>query len=329
MISFNISNKILHWYDNNKRDLPWRKPRSLQQSQYFTLVSEIMLQQTQVITVVPYFNKFIKELPDFVKLSNVSDKKLYKLWEGLGYYSRASNLKKAANIIVNKYKKKLPNTLKELKELPGIGEYTSRAILSLEFNKKVIPLDGNIERLLKRVLYLKRPDEISKTYLMEKVDFFGHSNRQRDYVQSLMELGALVCKPIDPKCNNCPITKYCSSFKYKDFKIKKKEKKNMIKYFESKVYINKNKIFLVKNNKFNFLKNFFIFPMHEINKNKFISSKLEKTEIKLSNIIMKIIINKRNNCPKEKGLFLNLKKIDEIILPSFTKKLYKLSQNLK
>ena len=324
MISFNISNKILHWYDNNKRDLPWRKPKSLQQSQYFTLVSEIMLQQTQVITVVPYFNKFIKELPDFVKLSNVSDKKLYKLWEGLGYYSRASNLKKAANIIVNKYKKKLPNTLKELKELPGIGEYTSRAILSLEFNKKVIPLDGNIERLLKRVLYLKRPDEISKTSLMEKVDFFGHSNRQRDYVQSLMELGALVCKPIDPKCNNCPITKYCSSFK-----IKKKEKKNMIKYFESKVYINKNKIFLVKNNKFNFLKNFFIFPMHEINKNKFISSKLEKTEIKLSNIIMKIIINKRNNCPKEKGLFLNLKKIDEIILPSFTKKLYKLSQNLK
>ena len=172
MIISSIPNKILYWYDNNKRDLPWRKPKSLKQSQYFTLVSEIMLQQTQVKTVIPYFNKFIKELPDFIKLSNVSDKKLFKLWEGLGYYSRASNLKKAANIIVNKYKKKLPNTLKELKELPGIGEYTSRAILSLEFNKKVIPLDGNIERLLKRVLYLKRPDEISKKYLMEKVVFF-------------------------------------------------------------------------------------------------------------------------------------------------------------
>ena len=149
MIASSISNKILLWYDNNKRDLPWRIPKSSQQSQYFTLVSEIMLQQTQVKTVVPYFIKFIKELPNFTKLSNVSEKKLYKLWEGLGYYSRAKNLKKTADIIVDKYKKKLPNNLKELKELPGIGDYTSRAILSLEFNKKVIPLDGNIERLLK------------------------------------------------------------------------------------------------------------------------------------------------------------------------------------
>ena len=329
MISSSISNKILNWYDNNKRDLPWRKPKSLQQSQYFTLVSEIMLQQTQVMTVVPYFNKFIKELPNFIKLSKVSDKKLFKLWEGLGYYSRASNLKKAANIIVNKYKKNLPNTLNELKELPGIGEYTSRAILSLEFNKKVIPLDGNIERLLKRVLYLKKTNEISKTYLMERVDFFGHSNRQRDYVQSLMELGALVCKPKDPNCNNCPITKNCNSFKYKDFQIKKKAKKYIIRYFETKVYVNKNKLFLVKNNNFNFLKNFFIFPMYEINKKKFNSSKLKKTNIKLSNITMKIIINKIKNCPKGKGIFLNSKKLDKIILPSFTKKLYKLSQTFK
>ena len=329
MISSSISNKILHWYDNSKRDLPWRKPKSLQQSQYFTLVSEIMLQQTQVKTVVPYFNKFVKELPNFVKLSNVSDKKLFKLWEGLGYYSRASNLKKAANIIVNKYKKKLPNNLKELKELPGIGDYTSRAILSLEFNKKVIPLDGNIERLLKRVLYLKKPNEVSKTNLMDKVNFFGHSDRQRDYVQSLMELGALVCRPLDPQCNNCPITKYCVSFRYKDFKIRKKEKKNKIKYFESKVYINKNELFLVKNKKFNFLKNFFMFPMNEINKKKFISSKLKKTKIKLSNITMKIIINKRKNYPKVKGQILKSQEIDKIILPSFTKKLYKLSQNLK
>ena len=106
MIASSISNKILLWYDNNKRDLPWRIPKSSQQSQYFTLVSEIMLQQTQVKTVVPYFIKFIKELPNFTKLSNVSENKLYKLWEGLGYYSRAKNLKKTADIIVDKYKKK-------------------------------------------------------------------------------------------------------------------------------------------------------------------------------------------------------------------------------
>ncbi len=329
MISSSISNKILQWYDNNKRDLPWRKPKSSQQSQYFTLVSEIMLQQTQVKTVVPYFTKFTEELPNFTKLSNVSEKKLYKLWEGLGYYSRASNLRKTANIIVDKYNKKLPNNLKELKELPGIGDYTSRAILSLEFNKKVIPLDGNIERLLKRVLLLKKPNEISKTYLMKKVDFFGYSHRQRDYVQSLMELGALVCKPIDPQCMNCPLTKYCKSFKCKDFKIKKKGKKNKVKYFESKVYIDKNKLYLVKNNKFNFLKDFLIFPMCEINKKKFTSSKLKKTMIKLSNLNMKIVINKSKNFPNGKGLVLNSQKIDKIILPTFTKKIYKMSQGLK
>ena len=169
MVTLNISNKILNWYDNNKRDLPWRHPKSKVQSHYYTLISEFMLQQTQVKTVIPYFKKFVYEIPNINSLSKVDDRKLLKLWEGLGYYSRAKNLKRTAKLILKRKKKHLlPDTLKDLKELPGIGDYTSKAILALEYNRKVIPLDGNIERLIKRIFYLRKINEIKKENLMLK-----------------------------------------------------------------------------------------------------------------------------------------------------------------
>ena len=241
MYNTNISNKILDWYDNNKRDLPWRKPKSKIQSQYFTLVSEIMLQQTQVNTVIPYFVRFINQIPNIKSLSKVSNSKLLKLWEGLGYYSRARNLKKTAKLIIKNKNSELPSSINELKKLPGVGDYTSRAILALEFNKKVIPIDGNIERLLKRILFLRRKKDIKKENLKIKSDFFGFSSRQRDYIQALMELGALVCKPSNPICKSCPIKKNCISFKKQDFKINKKSKINKTKYFKANIYSNKKK----------------------------------------------------------------------------------------
>ena len=151
----NIPKKILHWYDNNKRTLPWRKHISKKQTQYFTLVSEFMLQQTQVKTVIPYFNNFINKIPNLKKLANVSEAKLMKCWEGLGYYSRARNLKKTAKKIISEFNGNLPSTIEELKTLPGIGDYTSRAIMAIAFNKPIIPLDGNVERVLKRIFYLR------------------------------------------------------------------------------------------------------------------------------------------------------------------------------
>ena len=158
----NIPNKILNWYDNNKRDLPWRKKVSGTRKEYFTLVSEFMLQQTQVKTVIPYFENFISKIPDLKILSTVSDAKLMKCWEGLGYYSRARNLKKSAKYIINEFNGQLPNNEDDLKSLPGVGDYTSKAIMAIAFNKKIIPLDGNVERILKRVFYLKKQKEISK-----------------------------------------------------------------------------------------------------------------------------------------------------------------------
>jgi len=320
----NISKKILHWYDNNKRLLPWRKHVSKKQTQYFTLVSEFMLQQTQVKTVIPYFNNFINKIPNLKKLSNVNDGKLMKCWEGLGYYSRAKNLKKTAKKIILEFNGNLPNTIEKLETLPGIGNYTSAAILAIAFNKPIIPLDGNVERVIKRVFYLRRENEINKDNIIHKKYFFGKSIRASDYAQAIMEIGALICKPQKPLCFECPISKNCKSYKKNDFEMKSKNKFNKIKYFEADIYKNKNKYLLIKNNKFNFLKNLFIFPMKEINQKKYKSSLNKRINIKMSNMDMKIAINNKNkNANLRNSLLLDKDDINKYILPSFTKKIFK------
>ena len=322
-----ISKKILFWYDNNKRILPWRKNTSKEQKLYFTLLSEFMLQQTQVSTVIPYFKRFVQKIPNFKKLSKTNDQTLMKLWEGLGYYSRARNLKKSAIMIVSKFGGILPSNFEDLKSLPGVGDYTSTAIMAIAFNQKFIPLDGNVERILKRVLYLRNEKDISKENMQISKNFFGSSERASDYAQAIMELGALVCRPTSPLCDKCPIRINCISYKRKDFSLIKKTKKNKIKYFEANIYMNENKMLLVRNNKFNFLKNLLIFPMNEIDKSKFNSSPKVKTKIKISNIDMNIVINKNKIKSTNKGLILNRKKIVSEVIPSFTKKLFRVASS--
>ena len=319
-----ISKEILHWYDNNKRILPWRKHLTKKKKHYFTLVSEVMLQHTQVKTVIPYFNNFIKKIPEFKDLANVDDRKLLKCWEGLGYYSRARNLKKAAKKIIDEFNGKLPNNIDQLKSLPGVGEYTSTAIMAIVFNQSFIPLDGNVERILKRVLFLKSEQEIAKDNLLKKKSFFGKSKKPSDYAQAIMEIGALICKPISPLCQECPIQKRCLAFKKKDFKIISKNKFNKTKYFQADVYKKKRKYHLIKNNKFNFLKNLLIFPMKEIDKKQYKLSLSKRINIKMSNMEMKIIINEKNkNFKFNKSILMDKNDIKKYILPSFTKKIFK------
>ena len=286
-----------------------------------------MLQQTQVSTVIPYFKRFVQKIPNFKKLSKTNDQTLMKLWEGLGYYSRARNLKKSAIMIINKFGGILPSNFEDLKSLPGVGDYTSTAVMAIAFNEKFIPLDGNIERILKRVLFLRSDKDISKENMKISKNFFGSSERASDYAQAIMELGALVCRPVSPLCGKCPISTNCISYKRKDFSLIKKTKKNKIKYFEVNIYMNENKMLLVRNNKFNFLKNLLIFPMNEIDKSKFNSSPKVKTKIKISNIDMNIVINKNKIKSTNKGLILNRKKIVSEVIPSFTKKLFRVASS--
>ena len=278
-----------------------------------------MLQQTQVITVIPFFNRFIKNLPSINSLAKVSEKKLIKLWEGLGYYSRARNLKKSAQVILKNFDGKLPDNFEDLITLPGIGNYTANAILAIAFNKPYIPLDGNIERVLKRYLYLKKDKEIQKDYLLQKKIVFGKTLRSSDYAQALMELGALICKPNNTICDQCPIIKNCKSYKKKDFSLIKNIKKNKDKYFVLKVYKKNQRYLLIKNKKFNFLKNLTIFPMEELSNPKNFNKNLN---FKMSNMNMNIKIEYSNDKIKfPYSHWVDGKKMNSYMLPSFTKKI--------
>ena len=212
----------------------------------------------------------------------------------------------------------MPNNLRDLLTLPGIGNYTANAILAIAFNKPYIPLDGNIERVLKRYLYLKKDKEIQKDNLVKKKIIFGTTLRSSDYAQALMELGALICKPSNPICVQCPIRKNCKSFKKKDFILTKNFKKNKDKYFILKVYKKNQRYLLIKNTKFNFLKNLTIFPMEELSNPKNFN---ENLNFKMSNMNMNIKIQySKDNQKFPSSYWVDKKKLNSYILPSFTKK---------
>ena len=154
-LNFNLSKKILGWYDNNKRSLPWRVGKNSSKKLYYRLLSEFMLQQTQVNTVIPYFKKFTKKFKTLKSLSKCSEQKILKLWEGLGYYRRARNLLTTSKILTSEYNSKLPKTIKEIKNLPGIGDYTANALLGLVYNQPTIAIDGNVKRVFSRILNKK------------------------------------------------------------------------------------------------------------------------------------------------------------------------------
>jgi len=322
-----LAKKILYWYDNNKRTLPWRKKISLIKKEYYTLISEFMLQQTQVTTVIPYFNSFIKNIPNMSSLAKINENKLLKYWEGLGYYSRVKNLKKTAMIIEQDFNGRLPRSIDELKLLPGIGDYTANAIMAIAFNEPFIPLDGNIERVIKRLLSLKSVKEISKENLIREKKILGTSIRSSDYAQALMELGALVCRPKNPLCNQCPLTKNCKSFKKKDFEITKKIVKKVDKFYLISVYKKDNQFLLIKNIKFNFLKNLKIFPMKEIVKPNNLTKALN---FKMSNMNMNVIFKftKLKSVIPDSS-WIDSSKINNYTLPTFTKKIFMYLDKIK
>merc|ERR1711966_460977 len=254
-----LSKKILAWYDNSKRTLPWRVSKKSKKKLYYRLLSEFMLQQTQVKTVIPYFNKFTKKFKTLKSLSKSNEKQILKLWEGLGYYRRARNLLASSKLLVKKHNSKLPKTFNEVKKLPGVGEYTANALLGLIYNQPKIAIDGNVKRVSARLINKKKERiNFEKLILLNKKKLFS-TNRNADFVEALMEFGALICKPKDPKCSVCCLNKSCKYFKSSK-KITTKENK-MIKKMNYDIfcYLNSNEqIALTKENKISFLKNFYL-----------------------------------------------------------------------
>ena len=247
-----VNNSLLKWYSQNKRDLPWRKlcKNNLPNS-YYIFVSEYMLQQTTVNTVKERFIEFINKWPNLEKLATASESQILKFWSGLGYYSRARNLLKAAKIIKKNYNSKIPNNYDELIKLPGIGDYTAKAILGIAYNQPTMPTDANIERILVRLFAIDKPIIKIKTKLKNLANTFISKKYSSDLIQSFMDYGSSICLPRNPKCDNCKINKLCESHKNNlqlilPLKIKKTEKKP-IKYTRAYVLINEKDEILVRN----------------------------------------------------------------------------------
>ena len=219
-----------------------------------------MLQQTQVKTVIPYFNKFTKKFKTIESLSKSSEKKILKSWEGLGYYRRARNLLASAKVLVKQYDSKLPKTIKEIKKLPGVGDYTANALLGLIYDQPTIAVDGNVKRVFARNLNKKEEEIDFERLILQNSKKLFNTNRNADFVEALMEFGALICKPKDPKCDICCLNKSCNYLKSTK-KIKTPNKKKIKEmHYDIFCYLNKNKqIALTKENKISFLKNLFYF----------------------------------------------------------------------
>lgn len=203
-----LADALLDWFRSHQRPLPWRK----HYEPYQVWISEIMLQQTQVSTALPYFRRFIRELPTVQDLANVPEDRLLKLWEGLGYYSRALNLKRAAQKLVRENNGVLFDRYEDLLRLPGIGRYTAGAIMSIAYEKDYPVVDGNVVRVLARLSNNKKNVKEVGDLFWNQAQKLLPTGEARDFNQALMEFGALQCTPKSPACGTCPLQKFCKAY---------------------------------------------------------------------------------------------------------------------
>jgi A/G-specific adenine glycosylase len=225
-IKQSVRRKLLPWFSANQRAMPWRNNRT----PYRVWISELMLQQTRVDQVIPYFNRFMKRFPSMKSLATASQEEVLKVWEGLGYYSRARNLHKAAQIITAQHKGRFPKTEDEIRALPGVGPYTAAAIGSLAFDLDLAVLDGNVIRVLSRLFAYTKDTRsaAAKTELQQLADDLLVKGRAGNFNEAMMELGATVCLPKNPQCDSCPLSSTClgrQSGRPTDYPVKAPKKK--------------------------------------------------------------------------------------------------------
>jgi A/G-specific adenine glycosylase len=199
---------LLKWYDSNKRILPWRENLN----PYAIWISEVMLQQTRVNTVIPYYIRWIKKFPTIRSVARADLNLLFKLWEGLGYYSRCKNFYKASQIVENKYKGTIPDNYSLFRKLPGVGDYIAGAVMSIAFNKNYPAIDGNIKRVISRYLGIKNLTKRNVVRINNELKKNIIDQRPGDINQALMDIGSLICKPMEALCPKCPLIDNCKGF---------------------------------------------------------------------------------------------------------------------
>lgn len=261
---------LVEWFNREQRDLPWRHTKD----PYRIWVSEVMLQQTRVDTVIPYYVRFMDKFPTPESLAYAPEEELLKMWEGLGYYSRVRNLQAGVREVVETYNSVVPNNRVDISKLKGVGPYTAGAILSIAYGKPEHAVDGNVMRVLSRVLHITEDIALPKTKRIfeDAVTELIDPNNASEFNQGLMELGALICTPTSPKCLLCPVRDFCRAFEKGDarelpIKTKKVKMKNLL----YKVYIARDengKYLLEKRPENGLLANMWQFPMIEVKKDR-------------------------------------------------------------
>jgi A/G-specific adenine glycosylase len=246
----NLTLSLIHWFSIEKRDLPWREDHD----PYNVWLSEIILQQTRIAQGTPYYNSFISTFPTVFDLANADEQQVLKLWEGLGYYSRARNMHQAARQVVDQYNGQFPNSYASLLKLKGVGYYTAAAIASICFQERVPVIDGNVYRLISRLYGVSQDISIPRTRkVFDKIirEIMPTEN-PGDFNQALMEFGSLICKPQLPLCAECQIREYCYAQKegrQKDFPVKGKKIKVTTRHFHYAIITHDGKIGMKKRQK--------------------------------------------------------------------------------
>jgi A/G-specific adenine glycosylase len=290
--NYSFTSAIIDWYKQNHRSLPWRET----QNPYHIWLSEIILQQTRVAQGLPYYNRFVSKYPEIEKLAAASEDEILRLWQGLGYYSRARNLHKCAKVVVSEHQGKFPDNMKSLLTLPGIGRYTAAAIASLAFNEAVPVVDGNVYRVLARYFGVEIDIGTSKAF----THFYNlgvsliNKSAPGDYNQAVMEFGALHCTPKQPDCENCVLQQGCEAYAKSlqtRLPVKKRKQKSKKRYFYYFVILHDDKILMRQRTKKDIWQGLYEFLLIEQSQTAVVSLQDHPALKKLSNYNAEIIIN--------------------------------------
>ena len=235
-----FSKILLSWYEKNGRDLPWRFKGGAHPDPYAVLVSELMLQQTTVKTVLSYFEKFMARFPTIQSLAKASQEEVNLYWQGLGYYTRARSLHQSAQRIVDDFHGVFPQKKEDVLKLKGLGPYTIASFLALAFNAPETVVDGNVVRIICRIYHLVKPQDEIMPEIRSKAEMLTDQKNAADYASAIMDLGATVCTPKNPLCDKCPVQKFCLSKNMPDLEQIPCRKKMLKKNFNGYVYIIRN-----------------------------------------------------------------------------------------
>jgi A/G-specific adenine glycosylase len=322
----NLADLLLVWFKVHGRELPWRHRGGAHPDPYAVFVSEFMLQQTTVKTVIPYFARFMAHFPTVNDLAQASLEEVYQLWQGLGYYTRARSLHASAQMIVKDFNGKFPSTREDVLKLKGIGPYSVASILALAFNQPETVIDGNVMRIIARLYHLTEPLEDIKEIVKAKAHELKSLKHPADYASAIMDLGATVCTPKKPQCLICPWQRFCQSYGKDDVDLIPLRQKMLKKEQQGNVYLIYNKkgdVLIRKRTQKGLLSGLYEFPWGDMTFKEAIDSQKEIshifTHIKL---ILRIYVIRSDTSPIDDGFFVSPKEFKNYAFSTLMKKVW-------